>query len=75
MASHPVSTDELEVLAIYRGLEDQRPEAKRWLLSRLHTRHALQQEVRGPLKAVTDQRVEQHIPAKPSKPKPPHNKR
>jgi transcriptional regulator with XRE-family HTH domain len=71
MASHPVSPDELEMLAIYRGLEDQRGEAKRWLLSKLHTRHALQQEVRGPLKAATDQRVEQYIPSRPSRSKRP----
>lgn len=65
MSSHPVSPEELEVLALYRGLEDQRAEARTWLIAKLHTRHALQHEVRGPLKAVADSQVDRHIPARP----------
>lgn len=68
MSSHPVSQEELEILALYRGLQDQKLEVKRWLLAKLHTRHALQQEVRGPLKAVRDQDVEHRMPVTASKP-------
>lgn len=64
---HPVSPQELEVLALYRALEDQKIEALRWLKARVMARHALQAEVRGDLRAVPDQQVERHIKPPPFK--------
>lgn len=62
MPLHPVSADELELLALYRGLEDQKSEAKRILSAKLHARHVSQQHVKGPLRPLTDKQVEHKMP-------------
>lgn len=59
--SHPVSPDELEIIALYRGISD-KVEAKRALLARLHAQHTLQQNMRSPLRPATDTEVEHKMP-------------
>lgn len=60
--SHPVSPDELEMLALYRGLQDEQAEVKRLLVAKLHARHISQQHIRGPLKPAGDTHVETRMP-------------
>lgn len=62
LSSHPVSPDEMEMLALYRGLEDQKSDARERLKGMLHARHASQQHMRGPLRPVTDSEVEKKAP-------------
>jgi transcriptional regulator with XRE-family HTH domain len=62
MSSHPVSPDELEILALYRGLEDQKTEVRQLLIAKLHARHMLKQNVRGQLKTLSDEGVERRMP-------------
>lgn len=61
--SFPVSPDEVELLALYRGLalEERIAERKR-LAGILHARHATQRHVRAPLRPVTDTEVEDKAP-------------
>lgn len=64
MASHPVSPDEMELLALYRGLEDQalKAEVRQEAAARLHARHALRQQTRTPLKPASDTEVVKKMP-------------
>lgn len=64
MASHPVSPDEMELLALYRGLEDQtlKAEVRHEAAARLHARHALRQGLRSPLKPASDAEVVAKMP-------------
>lgn len=62
VASHPVSPDEVELLALYRGLEDQKAEAREKLRAMLHTRLTMKQHVRGPLRTLSDTEVEEKAP-------------
>lgn len=64
MASHPVSPDEMELLALYRGLEDQalKAEVRQEAAARLHARHAMRQQSRSPLKTVSDDEVVAKMP-------------
>lgn len=63
MSSFPVNHDELELLALYRGLAlEERLAEKKRLMALLHARHATQQHVRGALRPVTDTEVENKAP-------------
>lgn len=75
MPSHPVSPDEMELLALYRGLEDEKQEAKKILAARLHARHLLKGNIRGPLKPISDTGVEEKMPVTKKKGKLPGKKR
>jgi transcriptional regulator with XRE-family HTH domain len=59
---HPVNQQELEMLALFRALEDQRDEAIRYFRAKVAARHTVGPEIRGNLRVVSDEEVAKHIP-------------